>query len=82
MAAIPHQSPLLQAAHAGDRDALEALLQACHPGIRRYAQRHCLISDVDDAVQDALDGPRPAPREPLQWHAAGVAGASQTQRSN
>lgn len=54
MAAIPHESPLLQAAHAGDRDALAALLRACHPDIRRYAQRHCLISDVDDAVQEAL----------------------------
>ena len=29
-------------------------IQLCRPHVRRYAQRHCLISDVDDAVQEAL----------------------------
>lgn len=46
--------PLLAAAHAGDATALERLLHAARPDIRRYAQRHCLVSDVDDAVQEAL----------------------------
>jgi len=51
--ALEH-GPLLASAHAGDPEALERLLRVCRPDIRRYAQRHCLISDVDDAVQEAL----------------------------
>lgn len=54
MALAVEHLPLLQSAHAGDRDALERLLRVCRPDIRRYAQRHCLVSDVDDAVQEAL----------------------------
>jgi RNA polymerase sigma factor (sigma-70 family) len=46
--------PLLAAAHAGDTGALQQLLKITQPDIRRYAQRHCLLSDVDDAVQEAL----------------------------
>eukprot|EP01031_Cornospumella_fuschlensis_P039673 gene39673-48303_t len=45
---------VLQSAHAGDATALDALLRLCRPDIRRYAQRHCLVSDVDDAVQEAM----------------------------
>jgi RNA polymerase sigma factor (sigma-70 family) len=51
--AATHQ-PLLAAAHAGDPQALEQLLKITRPDIRRYAQQHCLLSDVDDAVQEAL----------------------------
>ncbi|WP_107869575.1 sigma-70 family RNA polymerase sigma factor [Pseudoduganella sp. UC29_71] len=46
--------PVLEAAHRGDPAALAHLLRLCQPDIRRYAQRSCLISDVDDAVQEAL----------------------------
>jgi RNA polymerase sigma factor (sigma-70 family) len=46
--------PVLQAAHGGDPAALARLLALCQPDIRRYAQRNCLISDVDDAVQEVL----------------------------
>lgn len=46
--------PVLEAAHGGDARAMEQLLRLCRPDVRRYAQRHCLISDVDDAVQEAL----------------------------
>jgi len=46
--------PLIEAAHGGDRAALDQLLRRCRPDIRRYAQRHCLLSDVDDAVQEAM----------------------------
>jgi RNA polymerase sigma factor (sigma-70 family) len=46
--------PLLAAARGGDPQALETLLRVARPDVRRYAQRHCLISDVDDAVQEAL----------------------------
>ena len=44
----------LEAARLGDATALNRLLQMCQPDIRRYAYRHCLISDVDDAVQETL----------------------------
>ena len=44
----------LEAARLGDTAALNRLLQLCQPDIRRYAYRHCLISDVDDAVQETL----------------------------
>jgi RNA polymerase sigma factor (sigma-70 family) len=54
MALGPSHLPLLQAAHAGDTAALDGLLRLCRPDVRRYAQRHCLISDVDDAVQETL----------------------------
>jgi len=46
--------PVLDAAHRGDPDALAQLLRLCQPDVRRYAQRNCLIGDVDDAVQEAL----------------------------
>ncbi len=45
---------ILDAARLGDTTALDSLLQVCQPDIRRYAFRHCLISDVDDAVQETL----------------------------
>lgn len=54
MALAAEHLPLLAAAHGGDPRALEQLLRVARPDIRRYAQRHCLISDVDDAVQEAL----------------------------
>ncbi len=38
----------------GDTSALDCLLRICQPDVRRYAFRHCLVSDVDDAVQEAL----------------------------
>jgi phosphatidate phosphatase APP1 len=34
--------------------AINQLLAACQQDIRRYAQRNCLISDVDDAIQESL----------------------------
>ncbi|KHK59529.1 RNA polymerase sigma24 factor [Burkholderia sp. A9] len=44
----------IEAARTGDPLALERLLRLCQPDARRYAQRNCFISDVDDAVQEAL----------------------------
>ena len=46
--------PLLESARLGDTSALDRLLRICQPDARRYAYRHCLMSDVDDAVQEAL----------------------------
>jgi RNA polymerase sigma factor (sigma-70 family) len=54
MALAAQHLPLLVAAHGGDPGALEQLLRVTRPNIRRYAQQHCLLSDVDDAVQEAL----------------------------
>lgn len=51
--AVQHY-PLLEAARRGDAAALDGLLRICQPDVRRYAFRHCLISDVDDAVQETL----------------------------
>jgi RNA polymerase sigma factor (sigma-70 family) len=48
-------SPLVfHAARRGDPAALAELLVIAQPDIRRYAQRSCTISDVDDAVQEVL----------------------------
>ena len=46
--------PLLEAARLGDAAALDCLLRICQPDVRHYAFRHCLMSDVDDAVQETL----------------------------
>jgi RNA polymerase sigma factor (sigma-70 family) len=54
MALSEQYLPVLDAAHGGDPAALAQLMRLCQPDIRRYAQRSCLISDVDDAVQEAL----------------------------
>jgi len=44
----------LEAARLGDTTALHHLLAVYQPDIRRYAYRHCLMSDIDDAVQETL----------------------------
>lgn len=54
MALSEQYLPVLDAAHGGDPVALAQLLHLCQPDIRRYAQRSCLLSDVDDAVQESL----------------------------
>jgi RNA polymerase sigma factor (sigma-70 family) len=46
--------PVFTAARNGDPAALTQLLLIAQPDIRRYAQRSCTISDVDDAVQEVL----------------------------
>ncbi len=45
---------LVEAARAGEPQALEHLLARAQPELKRYAFRSCLVSDVDDAVQEAL----------------------------
>lgn len=46
---------LIQAACAGDKEALSKLLTVCQPDIKRFARRTCSTSeDVEDAVQIAL----------------------------
>ena len=41
---------IIIAARDGSRDDLETPLKQARPDIRRYAMKHCLIGDVDDAV--------------------------------
>ncbi len=45
---------LIEAARLGDRGAIDRLLAASQPDIRRYARIACKADDVDDAVQDAM----------------------------
>ena len=54
MAIAAQHYPLLAAARRGDADALDLLLRLCQPDLRRYAYRHCLMADVDDAIQESL----------------------------
>ncbi len=44
----------LEAARAGDRQALERVLAHSRQDLRRYAEHHCVINDAEDAVQEAL----------------------------
>ena len=47
--------PLVQAAMAGDQQAVVSLLTIVQPDVRRFARAQCRTSsDVDDAVQEAL----------------------------
>jgi len=45
---------LVLAAQTGDPAAIGRLLAVCQADARRYAHRHCQVSDVDDAVQESL----------------------------
>jgi len=45
---------LILGAQAGDGAAIERLLFECQTDVRRYAMRHCAMSEVDDAVQETL----------------------------
>lgn len=44
----------LVAARGGDRSALERVLGRSRQDLRRYAEYHCPINDVEDAVQESL----------------------------
>lgn len=44
----------LDAARGGNRDALERVLTRSRQDLRRYAEYHCAINDVEDAVQESL----------------------------
>lgn len=44
----------LEAARTGDRFALERVLVRSRQNLRRYAEFHCVINDVEDAVQESL----------------------------
>lgn len=45
---------MIAAARDGDPSAMDKLLSITQPDVRRYAMKHCKISDIDDAVQEVL----------------------------
>jgi RNA polymerase sigma factor (sigma-70 family) len=45
---------LIDSARAGDPAAIDQLLVGARADLQRYAQRSCVVSDVEDAVQEAL----------------------------
>lgn len=45
---------LIGAARRGEREAIAALLHVSRPALQRYAQKSCMVSDIEDAVQEAL----------------------------
>jgi len=44
----------IEAARDGDREALERVLAGSRRDLRRYAEYHCVVNDVEDAVQESL----------------------------
>jgi RNA polymerase sigma factor (sigma-70 family) len=44
----------IEAARCGDTTALERLLRRSRLDLRRYAEYHCVVNDIDDAVQESL----------------------------
>jgi RNA polymerase sigma factor (sigma-70 family) len=44
----------LDAARSGDRRALEKVLGQSRQDLRRYAEYHCEVNDIEDAVQESL----------------------------
>lgn len=51
---VADRNNLIMAAQTGDQAAIVRLLVVCQADARRYAQKHCHASDVDDAVQESL----------------------------
>ncbi len=51
---MPVDPQLLEAAKGGDPAALNQVMILCRPNVRRYAAHHCVLADVDDAVQETL----------------------------
>ena len=54
MASGIDRTHLIYAAQTGDPASIERLLAVCQADARRYAYKHCQVSDIDDAVQESL----------------------------
>lgn len=48
------QHALLEAAQNGDSIALAEVLANSRQDLRRYAEYHCVVNDVEDAVQESM----------------------------
>jgi RNA polymerase sigma factor (sigma-70 family) len=44
----------LISARSGDRKALERVLKVSRQDLRRYAEYHCGVNDIEDAVQESM----------------------------
>lgn len=54
MAAVKLNPDRVLAAQAGDAQALNEVLACSRRDLRRYAEHHCVVNDVEDAVQETL----------------------------
>lgn len=54
MSSLPLDPALIQAARGGDVSALNEVLSCSRQNLRRYAEYHCEVNDVEDAVQETL----------------------------
>ncbi len=45
---------LIEEARLGQGEAIEQLIEACRPDVRRYALMNCRAADIEDAVQESL----------------------------
>jgi RNA polymerase sigma factor (sigma-70 family) len=52
--ASPEWNEMLNAAREGNPSALECVLKQSRQDLRRFAEYHCEINDMEDAVQDSL----------------------------
>lgn len=52
--ATQQQNDDIQAARAGDGEALQRVLIHSRQNLRRYAEYHCVVNDIEDAVQESL----------------------------
>ena len=50
----PVDRAVFDAAKRGDATALNAVLASSRQDLRRYAEYHCVVNDVEDAVQESL----------------------------
>ena len=54
MTSMPIDPALIQAAQSGNVSALNEVLSCSRQDLRRYAEYHCEVNDVEDAVQETL----------------------------
>jgi RNA polymerase sigma factor (sigma-70 family) len=54
MSQLPVDPDRIAAAQAGDAAALNEVLACSRQDLRRYAEYHCVVNDVEDAVQETL----------------------------
>ena len=54
MSAMSVSAERIEAAQGGDTEALNEVLACSRQNLRRYAEYHCVVNDVEDAVQETL----------------------------
>jgi RNA polymerase sigma factor (sigma-70 family) len=54
MSALKVNRDQILAAQSGDVQALNEILACSRQDLRRYAEHHCVVNDVEDAVQETL----------------------------